>query len=104
MMGITGYLLYFSYFKKDLILSKKGRDIVRGNIGLVRKGIWLALLSMLIYLLSESAEILRDLFPTRFDVVRLSRIHNQGEILHLAILIIGLMMMSFVVTRLGGEK
>ncbi|MFQ5800779.1 MAG: hypothetical protein ACE5HH_03550 [Candidatus Hydrothermarchaeales archaeon] len=99
----AGYLSFLVLTKKDALLSLKGKDVIRQNIGTVKLGVFFSLVSMLLYLQAETAEILSILFPSTFNI-NLRLIHEYSEVLHLFLLIFALLFFLFVLIKVGEES
>ncbi len=102
--ALVGYVVYFVFTKKNIILSASGRSQVRKNMERVKAAIILSLASIFIYLVAESAEIISSLFPERVNTQGLLNIHAYGEFIHLFIIAGAMLLILSVLLNMEGES
>lgn len=100
---LAAYLSVLVLTKKDAILSNKGKDIVRHNMGRVKSGALFLFIAMLLYLEGETAEIISELFPSAFDV-DLRLIYEYSIVLDLFLLAFALMFFLSVLIKVGEKS
>ncbi len=89
--------------RKKVILSAKGKKRLHDNVGSIKRAILVLVVSMLLYLFSETAEIIGELFEDFQDVAAYESAHANLEAAHLFVLIIGLVMFLQIVGKVGEE-
>ncbi|MFQ5815301.1 MAG: hypothetical protein ACE5G7_02275 [Candidatus Hydrothermarchaeaceae archaeon] len=85
-MVLAIIILYLAYTHRAKLLSPQGKEVVKANILIIRLGAAMGMVSLFLFLVAESADILSG----STSAYNLKIIHVVGESLHVVFLVITL--------------
>ncbi len=82
--GLASIILFLSYHYRDKILSPEGKAIFLKNIKILRISVLLGMMSLFIFLVSESLALLEVVL----NEGRYGEVHELMEIIHLFVIVV----------------
>lgn len=88
-------ILFIAYKYRAKILSPRGKEILKSDISILKIGVAMSILSLFVFLIAESADILMGLAPG-YDWAKIS---ESGEVLHMFFTVIALVAFVYALNR-----
>jgi hypothetical protein len=100
--GVALYILKLYFSKKDFLLSRGGKNLLRNKFGNLRKGVALTITSIFIFFLLEGFEFAEEFMGASLEISPV--LLDYITVFYLTMYLIGLLYFLSILIEVEGEK